>query len=69
MITTIQMNLSDIPKFHSTELIFEPRDLWVGVYWDRPQAQRGGTRWLLIFFCLIPMLPLKIRFKFKTPQP
>ena len=34
-------------RFH-----FEPRDLWIGVYWKRyPQA-------LEVFLCLLPTLPL-----------
>ncbi len=31
-------------------LIFEPRDLWVGLYWDR---RPGG---LHLYFCPFPML-------------
>lgn len=45
-----------IPVWRVSEIriVFEPRDLWVGVYWDR--------QWfaLVVYICLIPMLPLKI---------
>jgi hypothetical protein len=39
----------------SVSVIFEPRDIWVGVWWDR----KGDTR--SVYVCLIPCLP--IRFK------
>lgn len=34
-------------------ILFEPRDLWIGVYWDR---QRG------IYLCIIPCFPIHITF-------
>jgi len=35
-------------------LLFEPRDLWVGVYWDlRPKELR-------IYVCFLPCLPILI---------
>lgn len=37
-------------------LIFEPRDLWVGVYWDRTRYE------LAVYICLIPTLPLRLRW-------
>jgi hypothetical protein len=36
---------------------FEPRDIWVGVYWTR-----GADRSLLVYICLLPMLPLLLHF-------
>ena len=34
--------------------LFEPQDLWVGLYWKRyPKA-------LDLYFCLLPMLPLNV---------
>lgn len=38
----------------SISLLFEPRDLWVGVYWDK------GVSSLLVYICLVPVLPIKI---------
>ena len=38
----------------SVRLRFEPRDLWIGVYWDR----RPGA--LVLYVCLLPLLPLRI---------
>lgn len=32
----------------------EPRDLWVGIYWDRYQLERH------IFICLVPMVVIHV---------
>lgn len=44
---------------------FEPRDLWVGLFWDREDIASGGglfgTTWRF-YFCLLPMLPLVVSF-------
>lgn len=40
------------------EVKFEPRDLWVGVYWDH----RIQGRLLRIYVCLVPCLPLVLTF-------
>lgn len=40
--------------FLESEVLFEPRDLWIGFYWKRyPKA-------LEIYTCLIPMLPWRL---------
>lgn len=36
---------------------WEPRDLWVGIYWDT-----SGI-WLHIYVCIIPCLPLHVTFQ------
>jgi hypothetical protein len=41
---------------------FEPRDLWVGLYWDR------STFHWHIYLCLLPLLPLHIWWP-HTPKP
>ena len=43
-------------------ILFEPRDLWVGLYWTRQALHYPGRTHLTIFLCLIPMLPIRIRF-------
>ncbi len=45
------------PRWHhfwEWQVIFEPRDIWVGVYWKRwPKAVE-------FYVCLVPMVPLRI---------
>ncbi len=38
----------------SVRLIWEPRDLWVGLYWD------GAKDDWRVFLCVIPCLPIRI---------
>lgn len=35
-------------------LLFEPRDLWIGVYWKK-DCTHGH-----VYICLIPMLPILV---------
>jgi hypothetical protein len=45
-------------------LLFEPRDLWVGIYWRVIrfyQPPRRPRRWD-IYICLIPTLPIRVRW-------
>lgn len=51
----------------SVKLLFEPRDLWVGVYWNtfRTPADMYGPAmgFFEMCICLIPMLPLRLRWE------
>lgn len=47
-------------------LMFEPRDLWFGVYWDRPTPS-GWHRSLDVYVCLLPLLPLKFQWRRQSP--
>lgn len=40
----------------STEIKFEPRDIWIGLFWTK------SLNVLELYFCIIPMLPIIIRF-------
>lgn len=42
--------------------LFEPRDIWVGVYWKRFPAA------LDVYVCLLPMLPLNIYCQNMRPE-
>lgn len=42
-------------------LLFEPRDLWVGIYW-KLDCTHG-----YIYVCMVPMLPLQITWVRKRP--
>lgn len=45
---------------------FEPRDLWVGVYWDRrclthcKCATCSGRKALHVYVCLLPTLVIRV---------
>ena len=42
-------------------ILFEPRDLWIGVYWDRHVSKCPG--WNVVFFvCIVPMFPIKVEW-------
>ncbi len=38
----------------SLRLLFEPRDLWIGVYWE------GSKNDYRVFVCLLPCLPIRV---------
>lgn len=37
---------------------WEPRDLWLGVYWDRTLALYPPGYTLKVYVCLLPCLPI-----------
>ncbi len=49
-------------KFVALQWKLEPRDLWVGIYWDLTREMRG-MRHLDVYICLLPMLPLRLMFQ------
>jgi hypothetical protein len=42
----------------SASIYFEPRDLWVGLYWEHDEFER----WCF-YLCLLPCLPLRVKFR------
>jgi hypothetical protein len=54
------------PKRLTTRLLFEPRDLWVGVYWNK-EASAGYHR-LDVYVCAIPLLPLRLTWHWYTTE-
>ena len=55
-------------QIHKAEVIFEPRDFWVGVY-IHPDTWGDYDDFYLIaatvYICILPMLPLKLMIVFK----
>ena len=37
---------------------FEPRDLWIGVFWDIKFAGYPAHRLLYVYVCIVPMFPI-----------
>lgn len=48
-------------NYLSLAILFEPQDLWVGVYWK--STWEGGTRFLILWICFVPMPPLRLAFR------
>jgi len=47
------------------KLLFEKRDLWIGVYWDRrwlPLVNKDKPC-LVLYICVIPTLVLRLVFR------
>ena len=44
----------------NAKLLFEPRDLWLGVYWDLTRSTESAHRRLSVYVCVLPMLPIKV---------
>jgi len=44
------------------QFLFEPRDLWLGVYWKRwPKA--SWPKAIEFYICFLPCLPLRLYFQ------
>lgn len=42
-------------------LLFEPRALWLGVYWNT-RNDSPSVEVLDVFVCIVPMLPVRLMF-------
>ena len=38
----------------SVKLLFEPRDIWVGIYWDKKDES------IFVYICVVPCFPVRI---------
>jgi hypothetical protein len=43
-------------------LLFEPRDLWIGVYWTgvNKSSPPGVDPRYLIYICIVPCFPIRV---------
>lgn len=42
---------------------FEPRDLWIGVYWEYDRLVFSR---LTVYVCILPLLPIKVEVTWLT---
>jgi len=47
--------------------LWEPRDIWIGVFWNRTSGERLLNDYLLIYVCIIPCLPIAIAWRENDP--
>ena len=48
-------------------LEFEPRDCWIGVYWNHPERDLSvHPEEFDVWICLVPMIPLHLHFHKRT---
>jgi hypothetical protein len=47
---------------------FEPRDIWIGVYWDKESyfIPLPLEKWTVVrvYICLIPLFPIKVSWEY-----
>lgn len=55
--------MKDMPLRRGVRIEFKPQDLWVGVFW-----KKNGPL-LDVWICLVPMLPIHVRWFFKQRFP
>lgn len=51
------------------KLKFEPRDLWVGIYWKTFWVRESLTihrKLFRLYICVVPLFPISVTFRIKT---
>lgn len=43
---------------------WEPRDLWIGLYWTRILGHAPSADGMAFYICLVPCLPIKVSFNY-----
>jgi hypothetical protein len=59
-------------RYWFLSLLWEPRDLWVGVYWTRCEGMyEAGWGWsyaLDVYVCVLPCIPLRVAVRQQRPN-
>lgn len=45
----------------------EPRDLWVGVFWDREPLPIFGGSVVSVYVCFLPCIPIRLSWLSRRP--
>lgn len=48
---------------------FEPRDVWIGVYWNLSKSVESSYRQLWVYICIVPMLPICMHWQWGWRNP
>ena len=44
-------------------IAFDPRDIWIGIFWQYSKSVESDYRVLNIYVTFIPMFPIKFQFE------
>jgi hypothetical protein len=50
----------------SLRLLWEPRDLWFGVFWNRAHAGGLRDRFLFVYVCVLPCVPIVFAWRLSS---
>ena len=48
--------------FPNITIKFEPRDLWIGLFWQYRSSVESPSKWFDLYICIVPMLPIKFHW-------
>jgi hypothetical protein len=55
----VLLGRDEMPRKRWTlRLLWEPRDMWIGVFWNHVRAGGPEDRFMFIYVCLVPCLPV-----------
>lgn len=46
----------------SVTIKFEPRDLWIGVFWMHSKSVESAYQNLTVYVCILPILPIRFEW-------
>lgn len=52
------------PQNWRVRVFWEPRDLWVGLYWTRVWSSHPSGDGMAFYLCLLPCLPIVVSFNY-----